>query len=174
MSGNTKKTPRSRTPRRSTKSGPGKSAGPESAEMSGNERKIEIPALTPRQQPVLPSFVLSPSIPGEIPYSGVDVTTLRRWMEEPAFRGKLKRQGQEASELARRQLQALMPTALAIMVEAAAKDPDPTIRLRAARYLLSSGKHFSGRLSKEIEELRQLVRRRQQAAEAAKATKPLP
>ena len=144
--------------------------------MSGKSKFLPSPPAS--SQSCHPSSCPPPS-PGEIPYSGVDVTTLRRWMEEPAFREKLKRQGQEASELARRQLQALMPTALAILVEAAAKDPDPTIRLRAARYLLSSGKQssgklFSGRLSKEIEELRQLVRLRQQAAEAAKATTPLP
>ena len=168
MSGKTKETPPSQLANRSLGAGPGQPAVPESAEMSGNERNIEIPGLTFRQRSVLPSVVLAPSIAGAARNSGVAESTLRRWLEEPAFREELERLRQEAYDLARKQLQAMMPRCLAIMAEVAAESPDPALRLRAARYLLSSSLKYH-----EIDGLRERVRDLQQVVEDTKNTSPL-
>ena len=45
----------SQSPRRSPGEGPVQSHNPESPDMSANDREIEISALTPRQQAVLPA-----------------------------------------------------------------------------------------------------------------------
>ena len=106
-------------------------------DLSANDREIEISHLTLRQQTVLPVLALSPSIAQAARQSGVSERTLRRWLDEPAFREQLSRLHQESYQLARRQLQALVPHFISILAAEAIENPDPNVRIRAARYAMS-------------------------------------
>ena len=111
-------------------------------ELTGNVREIEISGLTPRQQAVLPILALSPSIAHAARQSGVSDRTLRRWLDDPAFREQLSQIHKETYELARKQLQALVPHFISVLAAEAIENPDPTIRIRAARYALSCAVKF--------------------------------
>ena len=54
--------------------------------MNGNEWNKKISDLTFHQQSALPSVVVAPSIAEAARKTGVADSTLRRWLEEPAFR----------------------------------------------------------------------------------------
>ena len=163
MSGKTKKAPRTQTPRRSSGSGPGRPLEPKTAEMNGNERIQKISGLTFRQQSALPSVVVAPSIAEAARNTGVAESTLRRWLEDPAFRNELDLARKEAYDLALKQLQALIPECLAIFADVAANSPDPALRLRAARYLITYGVKLH-----EVDGLNERVRNLQQAVETSK------
>ena len=81
---------------------------------------------------------LSPSLNQAANTSGIGKTTLRRWMNEPAFRQEVIRTRQEAAELARHEIRGMALRAVSVISQAM-DDPDPVIRLRAARYALSYG-----------------------------------
>ena len=123
-------------------SAPGPSAGPQTPDLSGFDREIEISALTPRQQSVLPVVALSPSIAQASRDSGVSERTLRRWLDDPAFREQLSQLHQEAFHLARRQLQALVPHMISVLAKEAMENPDPAVRIRAARYAMDYAVRF--------------------------------
>ena len=74
---------------------------PKSAEMNGNEWNSKISDLTFRQQSALPSVVVASSIAGAARKTGVAESTLRRWLEEPAFREELDRRQAKPSQLYR-------------------------------------------------------------------------
>ena len=116
--------------------------GQELPEKAGNDRIIEISGLTPLQQAVLPVLALSPSVAQAARQSGVSERTLRRWLDEPAFREQLSRIHQESYELARKQLQALVPHLISVLAAEAIENPDPAVRIRAARYAMSYAVRF--------------------------------
>ena len=93
-------------------------------------------ALSPRQLSALPVVALSPSIAQAAQASGVGRSTLNRWMNDPAFRSEIVRVRQEAADLARQEMQGMMLRAASV-INHALDDPDPAIRLRAARYALT-------------------------------------
>ena len=110
--------------------------------LSADDRQIEFSRLTLRQQTVLPVLALSPSVAQAARQSGVSERTLRRWLDEPAFREQLSRLHQESYELARTQLQALVPHFLSVLAAEAIENPDPAVRIRAARYAMSYAVRF--------------------------------
>ena len=68
--------------------------------MNGNEWDNKISDLTFHQQSALPSVVVALSIAGAARKTGVADSTLRRWLEEPAFREKLDLAQKETYDLA--------------------------------------------------------------------------
>ena len=146
----------SQPPRRSPGEGPVQSADPQTPDMSANDREIETSALTPRQQAVLPVVALSPSIAQASRDSGVSERTLRRWLDDPAFREQLSQLHQESYDLARRQLQALVPHLVSILAKEAIENPDPSIRIRAARYAMNYAVRFHDvdKLTDDLRDLR--------------------
>lgn len=129
-------------------------------ETTGNDRVIEISDLTPRQQAVLPVLALSPSIAQAARQSGVSERTLRRWLDEPGFREHLSQIHKESYELARKQLQALVPHFISVLAAEAIENPDPGVRIRAARYALSYAIRFceTDRLNDDLNDLLGLLR----------------
>ena len=111
-------------------------------EMADNGREIEFSELPFRQQAALPGIAHARSLAQAARDTGVAERTLRRWLEDPSFRQELDRLRQESYDLARQQAQAAMPMCLSILADAALESPDPALRLRAARYLLSYGVKF--------------------------------
>ena len=136
--------------------------GHQPSETTGNDRMIEISGLTPRQQAVLPVLALSPSIAQAARQSGVSERTLRRWLDDPAFREQLSQVHRESYELARKQLQALVPHFISVLAAEAIENPDPGVRIRASRYALSYAVKFSetDRLNDDLSDLLGLLRNR--------------
>ena len=129
-------------------------------DVSEDNREIELSRLTLRQQTVLPVLALSPSVAQAARQSGVSERTLRRWLDEPAFREQLSRLHQESYELARRQLQALVPHFLSVLAAEAIENPDPAVRIRAARYAMSYALRFceTDRLAEDARNLLAVLR----------------
>ena len=141
---------------------------PEPAEMSENEGKIEISRLTFRQQTALPTVALSPSIAQAARDTGIAESTLRRWLDDPDFREQLTRIRQASADLARQQLVGLMPLCYSVLADAM-QNPDPAIRLRAVRYVMS----FTHRTG-EVETLKAQLQELEEAISATKDATPLP
>ena len=136
--------------------------------MSANGREIEISEPTFRQQAALPTIALARSLAQAARDTGVAERTLRRWLEDPSFRQELDRLRQESYDLARQQAQAAMPMCLSILADAALESPDPALRVRAARYLLSYGMKFV-----EADNLRECLNAVEDAFHSAKTASPL-
>ena len=125
-------------------------------DMAANDREIEISRLTPRQQAVLPVVAISPSIAQAARQSGVSERTLRRWLDDPSFREQLSHLHQESYDLARKQLQALVPHCISVLAAEAIENPDPALRIRAARWLMSYAVKLGemDRLADDLKDLR--------------------
>ena len=136
--------------------------------MSANDREIEISELTFRQQAALPTIAHARSLAQAARDTGVAERTLRRWLEDPSFRQELDRLRQKSYDLARQQAQAAMPMCLSILADAALESPDPALRLRAARYLLSYGVKFV-----EADNLKERLNAVEDAFHSAKTASPL-
>ena len=80
------KAARSQAPRSSPESAPGRPASPKVPDLSGNDHIMEILRPTPRRQALFPAIPLSPSIAQVARHTGVSQRTLRRWLDDPAFR----------------------------------------------------------------------------------------
>ena len=106
------------------------------AEMGGNGGISSISTLTFRQQSALPAIALAPTLSQAARDSGVGLSTLRRWLQEPEFRQQLANLRQESADLARQQAQAILPRCLSVFAEVM-EAPDPSLRLRAARYAMA-------------------------------------
>ena len=132
----------------------------DSPDVSEDNRKIGLSPLSLRQQTVLPVLALSPSVAQAARQSGLSERTLRRWLDEPAFREQLSRLHQESYELARRQLQALVPHFLSVLAAEAIENPDPSVRIRAARYAMSYALRFceTDRLAADARDLLAVLR----------------
>ena len=160
MSKKANKATRSQPLHSSPDSAPGRPAGPEAPDVSGNDREIEILRLTPRQQALLPVVALSPSIAQAARDTGVSERTLRRWLDAPAFREQLSQLHQESYDLARRQLQALVPHLISVLAAEAIENPDPVVRIRAAHYAMNYAVRFCeiDKLTDDVSDLRAVLR----------------
>ncbi len=94
--------------------------------------------LTPRQIAALPYLVASPSLSDGARFADIGRATLYRWLSDGAFAEELERQRARAADLARAELQGLMLKSILVLAEAL-EDPNPAIRLRAARSTLYVG-----------------------------------
>ena len=102
----------------------------------GEGDQVDLSNLTFRQQAALPAIAAAPSLSRAARAAGIDDNTLRRWLREPLFADCLAAFRQQSAIIAREELNALARRGMAVFAEAMA-DPDPAIRVRAARYALS-------------------------------------
>ena len=109
---------------------------PASAEVRGNEREIDVSALSPRQQAALPIVASFPTIVQAARAANIGESTLRRWLTDPAFSNCLAELRRQSANIARQKLLALTPLCVSVLADAM-RDPDPAIRLRAVNYTLS-------------------------------------
>ena len=135
------------------------------AEMSGNDREFAISTLTFRQEAALPAIALAPTLAQAAHDSGVGESTLRRWLQEPEFRQQVANFRHESADLARQQAQALLPRCLSVFADVM-DGPDPSLRLRAARYAMSFALQLSEvqTLKASLQELEEAVRANNNAA----------
>ena len=106
---------------------------PESEKTGDNERPGENPSLSSRQRSALPAIVASPTMRQAARSSGISESTLYRWLEDETFREELARQREEVANFAYQELRGLTLRIVSVFAESM-EDPDPAIRLRAARY----------------------------------------
>ena len=134
---------------------------PEWRKMADNGRKVDTPAtsaapdLTPRQLAALPVILASSNNAQAAADAGIGERTLYRWLDDPDFRNELIRLRQEASALARSDLEGAMSIALASLIECAQSD-SPFVRYCASRYLFSTGIQLDHlqQLDQKIDKLR--------------------
>ena len=130
---------------------------PKLPETTANYRKTEISELTFKQRHALPVLAVSRSVAQASRDSGVSEKTLRKWLDEPSFSRELDRLREEAYNLARKQFQALVPQLISVLAREAIENPDPSIRIRAARYALNYAVKFSD-FDKLVDDVRDLQR----------------
>ena len=120
--------------------------------------RLDLSDLTFRQQAALPVIAASSSLSQAARNAGIDEKTLRRWLREPLFAERLAAFRQQSAVIAREELNALARRGMAVFAEAMS-DPDPAIRVRAARYALSYTVQFAEiqNLSASIEEMQRLL-----------------
>ena len=189
MSSKRKKTRHTRTPRRNPASAsasvlpaspgkqpqlnPGTNPGinpetnspfdPKVQETTANYREIEISDLTIKQKHALPALAVSRSVAQASRDSGVSEKTLRKWLDNPAFRRELDILRAESYEMSQKQLQALVPHFISVLAREALENPDPAIRIRAARYGMSYALSFRDldKVATDLDELRSALSDRQ-------------
>ena len=119
-------------------------------EQNGTEKST---SLTDRQLAALPYLVAAPSLSEGAYLANVGRTTLYRWMDDPEFRARLEHLRSQAADLARTELQGLMLKSILALAQAI-EDPDPNLRLRAARATL-----YIGLKALDLKELQQRLDR---------------
>ena len=90
------------------------------------------PQLTQKQELALPHIVATQSIREGARAARISRATLKRWMDDPAFRAELEDQRKAAVALARNEFQALALKSIQTLAELI-EHTDPRIRLSAAR-----------------------------------------
>ncbi|MCY4581731.1 MAG: hypothetical protein OXE50_02865 [Chloroflexi bacterium] len=111
-------------------------SGTEEREMSGNERFFPE-ELSDRQVTALPYLAAAPTKQEGARMAEINVSTLRRWQQDPVFRDELRRIREETASLAFAELNGLAlksMSALAGLIE----DDNPRIRAQAVRIALST------------------------------------
>ncbi len=157
MSNKRKTSPRANFPSRSHGNGADSAAAPKVPETTGSYPDFEFSGLTFRQQSVLHIIAVSHTVAQASRDSGVSEKTLRKWLDEPSFSRELDRLREEAYNLARKQFQALVPQLISVLAREAIENPDPSIRIRAARYALNYAVKFSD-FDKLVDDVRDLQR----------------
>ena len=92
-------------------------------------------SLTHRQLAALPHIAASNTLSQAARSASIGRATLYRWLQDDQFRRALDRLQSEAADFARSELQALMLKGILVLSHAM-EDPNPDIRLRAARATL--------------------------------------
>ena len=161
MPENQKKTPCSRLPKRNPDSKPNSDTTPASdgqiqrPEMAANGREIEISE---------PNSDTTSTSDGQTQRPDMSANDREIEISELTFRQQAALPG---IALAQSLAQAAMPMCLSILADAALEIPDPALRLRAARYLLSYGVKFV-----EVDNLKERLKAVEDAFHYAKTASP--
>lgn len=94
--------------------------------------QVDLSALSFRQRAALPAIAAAPFLSQAARTAGIDENTLRRWLREPLFSDRLAAFRQQSVIIARDELKALARRGMSVFADAM-EDPDPAIRIRAAR-----------------------------------------
>ncbi len=125
------------------------------AEMNGNDGKTKISLLSSRQQGALPVIAAAPTLAQAARDCRISESTLRRWLQDPAFAEELKLLRQEYANQVSQQCLGLILRGMNVLAESM-EDPDRSLRLRATRYAMTFAFHLheSMQLNADIREMR--------------------
>ena len=139
------------------------------APSAGETDQIDLTGLSFRQQAALPAIAAAPSLAQAARDAGIEDRTLRRWLRDPRFAERLAALRQQSVVLAREELGSLARRGMSVFAEAM-EDPDPAIRLRAARYALSHAVQLAEiqNLGATLQEMRQFITQSETAENARK------
>ena len=104
--------------------------------MSQNATPENSVALTPRQTAALPYIASEPNLSEGARAAQIGRRTLARWLQDPTFRAELERFRRNICDLAFSELEGFTLKGAICLIELL-DDPDPIIRHRAARDILS-------------------------------------
>ena len=123
--------------------------------MTGNDGKAKNSTLSSRQQGALPVIAAAPTLARAARDCRVSESTLRRWLQDPAFAAELDLLRREYADQVSQQCLGLVLRGMNVLAESM-EDPDRTLRLRATRYALSFAVHLheSMKLNADIREMR--------------------
>jgi hypothetical protein len=125
-------------------------------EGEGHGGEAGSSSLSFRQQAALPIIASSLSLAEAARNSGIGLSTLRRWLNNPEFCEQLALLRRDASLLAIQKLQAMVPRSISVIAEVL-DNADPALRLRAARcvmdYFIQLNQEYV--LRAEIQELKE-------------------
>ena len=107
----------------------------EERDMSANERFFPE-ELSDRQVTALPYLATAPTKQEGARMAEIDVSTLRRWQQDPVFRNELRRIREETASLAFTELNGLALKSMNSLAELL-EDPNPRIKAQAVRIALS-------------------------------------
>ena len=128
-------------------------------EMGGlgqNKIDLQVSQLSSRQILALPILAAAPNMQQAARDAGIGQSTLYRWLRDENFRQELKRLTVEVAELTRSELQGLTLRSLKVLADLM-DDPDPMVRLRAARTIASMGIRLTDTLRKDIQALGETI-----------------
>ena len=114
---------------------------PALAEQRGSELNgTHVPPsrLTRRQILALPIIAAAPNMTQAAREAGISESTLHRWRRDEHFLDELNRQSAEIAGHTRHEIKNLITRSLQVLAELM-EDPDPIVRLRAARAIASMG-----------------------------------
>ena len=124
-------------------------------EMGGlgqNKIDLQVSHLSSRQILALPILAASPNMQQAARDAGIGQSTLYRWLRDENFCQELKRLTVEVAELTRSELRGLTLRSLKVLADLM-ENPDPMVRLRAARTIASMGIRITDTLRKDIQAL---------------------
>ena len=107
-----------------------------------NDTDPQLSRLTRRQILVLPILAAAPNMTQAARDASISESTVYRWLQDENFRDELARLTAEAAESTRQQLQGLTLRSLKVLANLM-EDPDPIVRLRAARTIAAMGVQVS-------------------------------
>lgn len=101
------------------------------------------------------ALMTAPTLAAAAAQSGVSESTLARWLKDTEFAGELRQAQTDLIASSSRILAAAMPTAAGVLVAAMDESQPMTVRLSAARLLLTEGITLHGItvISRQIAEL---------------------
>ena len=110
----------------------------ERRELPGNSANINLSSLTRRQILALPLLAAAPNMTQAARVAGISESTLYRWRQDEHFRVELNRLTAETADLTRQELESLTRQSSQVLSDLM-RDPDPMVRLRAARAVAVMG-----------------------------------
>ncbi len=114
----------------------------ERREPAGNGASTKQSQLTRRQMLALPILASAPSMTQAAREAGISESTLYRWRQNEHFRKELQRLTAETADLTRQEMESLTRQSSQVLSDLM-QDPDPMVRLRAARAVAVMGVQVS-------------------------------
>ena len=105
---------------------------------ANDSRDPELSRLSSRQTIALPILAIAPNMTEAAREAAISRSTLYRWLKDDCFRKELQRLTAETADLTRQELQSLTSQSSQVLSDLM-QDPDPTVRLRAARAVAALG-----------------------------------
>ncbi|MYC36033.1 MAG: hypothetical protein F4X66_03860 [Chloroflexi bacterium] len=109
-----------------------------SAEQEETAHEETGQELSRRQMLALPIIAAAPNLTQAAKDAGISEATLRRWRREEGFRAELDRLTAEIADTTRQELKSITLQGFRVIRELM-QDPDPDVRLRAARAAIIVG-----------------------------------
>ena len=114
----------------------------ERGEPADNGASVKQSQFTRRQTLALPILATAPSMSQAARDAGISESTLYRWRQNEHFRKELQRLTAETADLTRQEMESLTRQSSQVLSDLM-QDPDPMVRLRAARAVAIMGAQVS-------------------------------
>lgn len=114
----------------------------ERTQLAQNGTKTKLSRLTRRQVLALPILAAAPNLTQGARDAGISESTFYRWRQDEHFRNELQRLTAETADLTRQEMETLTRQSSQVLSDLM-QDPDPMVRLRAARAVAVMGVQVS-------------------------------